>query len=398
MCQALFRFCPFPSRVSTIYAFLCISYAQFCTHALTVASLDLLLQGQRTQLNLYEDRFHKLFQDAMGNHSGMVGMGLLAGNGMITTLPLCEVESFTRFGTDENWVDKGDGMGNGSIFVTIRAVGRCKIISDDGMLQEEPYFKATVCELLDEDLALEGLKEKGNTELSGVSSPIEIASTIANNIENEMVSIANLEHKLKELESKSTSSSTAAVDDETRNVEDKTADGKDEVMNRRLVNAQLENLFMQSDSSTEGVDIETEAKANNDELEEDDDDEEDDELLEEDVDESKIDDRVAQFQKAFEDAKETDTFGYVLQTINVNDKSTIRTPKDLTAISWASFCTGQADNIQREVMKIQALDETNVLKRLQLAAAMLREEKKVLRAKLSLAGVQDSSSNEQEES
>lgn len=358
--------------------------------------LDLLLQGQRTQLNLYEDRFHKLFQDAMDNHSGMVGMGLLAGNGMITTLPLCEVESFTRFGIDENWVDKGDGMGNGSIFVTIRAVGRCKIISEDGMLQEEPYFKATVCELLDEDLALEGLKEKSSAELSGVSSAIEIASTIANNIENEMVSIANLEHKLKELESK-TSSSTAAVDDETRNDEDKTADGKDEVMNRRLVNAQLENLFMQSDSSTEGVDIETEAKANNDELEEDDDDEEDDELLEEDVDESKTDDRVAQFQKAFEDAKETDTFGYVLQTINVNDKSTIRTPKDLTAISWASFCTGQADNIQREVMKIQALDETNVLKRLQLAAAMLREEKKVLRAKLSLAGVQDSSSNEQEE-
>ena len=327
----------------------------------------------------------------------VVGMGLLAGNGMITTLPLCEVESFTRFGTDENWVDRGDGMGNGSIFVTIRAVGRCKIISEDGMLQEDPYFKATVCELLDEDLALEGLKEKGSAELSGVSTPIEIASTIANNIENEMVSIANLEHKLKELKSKTTSSSTAVVDDESTGDKDKTEDGKDEAMNRRLVNAQLENLFMQSDSSSEGVGIETEAKANNEETEEEDDDEEDDDLLEEDVDESKLD-RIAQFQKAFEDAKETDTFGYVLQTINVNDKSTIRTPKDLTAISWAAFCTGKTDNITREVMKIQALDETNVLKRLQLAAAMLREEKKVLRAKLSLAGVQDSSSNEQEES
>ena len=317
-------------------------------------------------------------------------MGLLAGNGMITTLPLCEVESFTRFGAEENWVDKGDGMGNGSIFVTIRAVGRCKIISEDGMLQEEPYFKATVCELLDEDLALEGLKEKSSTELSGVSSPIEVASTIANNIENEMVSIANLEHKLKELESKPSSSTAAVVDDSSAGDKDKTEDGKDEVMNRRLVNAQLENLFMQSDSS-EGVDIETG------EIEEDDE-EDDDDMLEEEIDESKMD-RVAQFQKAFEDAKETDTFGYVLQTISVNDKSTIRTPKDLTAISWAAFCTGKADNIQREVMKIQALDETNVLKRLQLAAAMLREEKKVLRAKLSLAGVQDSSSNnEQEES
>ena len=89
---------------------------------------DVLLQGQRTQLNLYEQRFHDLFADAMKDHSGMVSMGLLAGNGMITIMPLCEVESFSMFGADENWSDTGDGMGNGSIFVTIRCVGRCKIV------------------------------------------------------------------------------------------------------------------------------------------------------------------------------------------------------------------------------------------------------------------------------
>ena len=47
-------------------------------------------------------------------------------------------------------------------------------------------------------------------------------------------------------------------------------------------------------------------------------------------------------------------------------------------------------------MKIQALDMTNVLQRLQLAAAMLREEKKKLKAKLSLAGIKGSSGNEDE--
>eukprot|EP00573_Skeletonema_grethae_P008974 CAMPEP_0201693812 /NCGR_PEP_ID=MMETSP0578-20130828/6280_1 /ASSEMBLY_ACC=CAM_ASM_000663 /TAXON_ID=267565 /ORGANISM="Skeletonema grethea, Strain CCMP 1804" /LENGTH=64 /DNA_ID=CAMNT_0048179395 /DNA_START=178 /DNA_END=369 /DNA_ORIENTATION=+ len=64
-------------------------------------------------------------------------------------MPLCEVESFTRFGASEHWVDDGSGMGNGSIFVTIRAVGRVKIVEED-LLQEEPYIKARVVEVLDE--------------------------------------------------------------------------------------------------------------------------------------------------------------------------------------------------------------------------------------------------------
>ena len=119
----------------------------------------------------------------------MVGMGLLAGNGMITTLPLCEIESFTRLGYEENWINKNDGMGNGSIFVTIRAVGRCKIISEDGLLQEEPYMKATVMELVDEDITKSGVREKksSGSTVSGESSPIEIATLVASNIENEMV-------------------------------------------------------------------------------------------------------------------------------------------------------------------------------------------------------------------
>ena len=106
-------------------------------------------------------------------------------------------------------------------------------------------------------------------------------------------------------------------------------------------------------------------------------------------------DRVEQFRQAFENARESDTFGYVLPpTIDILSNSAtkgaaVRTAKDLAAISWAAFCTGEKNNIARDVMKIQALDMKNVLQRLQLAAAMLRDEKKKCRAKLAMAGIKD---------
>ena len=217
---------------------------------------DVLLPGQRTQLNLYERRFHDLFQDAMDNHCGMMGMGLLAGNGMITTLPLCEVESFTRFGADENWTDDGNGMGNGSIFVTIRAVGRAKIVESDGLLEEGPYMKARVVELVDEDVSLEGggsgLKERRGGDngklLNGESSPLEVASHVAGNIENLMVSLASMEHKLKVAEEEEkekneeeegkkfviNSSSGEFSEIEGGGREANVKDGEDGIMNRRI--------------------------------------------------------------------------------------------------------------------------------------------------------------------
>ena len=153
-----------------------------------------------------------------------------------------------------------------------------------------------------------------------------------------------------------------------------------------------ESLFMQD--SSEGVDIEDTATDDHD----DDDEEEDneDESADGSTDYDEKMDRVAQFQKAFENAVETDTFGY--KTIKLqSEQAAIRTPKDITAISWAAFCTGDKSNIQREVMKIQALDMTNVLQRLHLAAAMLMEEKKKLRAKMALAGIKDSDSLQSDE-
>ncbi len=147
--------------------------------------------------------------------------------------------------------------------------------------------------------------------------------------------------------------------------------------------------------SNEGVDLENTAaddESSHDNEEEDDENETDENT-----------DRMTQFYQAFESAKEADTFGYILQSTHAPDnlskqtksKQTIRNSKDLAAISWASLCTGEKNNLQRDVIKIQALDTTDILQRLQLAAAMLREEKKKWKAKLVLAGIVESGNIEE---
>ena len=326
---------------------------------------------------------------------------LLGGSGMITTMPLCEVESFTRFGATDDWVDTGNGMGNGSIFVTIRAVGRVKIVEEE-LIQEEPYIKARVVEVLDEPICLEqgsnGIKENNGSGGSGVvgeSSPVQVGSLVASTIENLMVSLSSMEHKLNKVKAATAATAAAEESNGDKNGNDKKSnDDDDKVMNKRLEAARLEELFMRD--SSEGVDLESNKDSTSNE--EDDDDEEEDDG----DDDSEILDRVAQFQEAFESAKETDNQGYILQpttttTDNLSrqkdEKVQLRSPKDLTAISWAAFCTGQNDNskesIKRQAIQIQALDMTNVIQRMQLASAMLREEQKSLKAKLALAGIQD---------
>jgi len=347
---------------------------------------DVLLLGQRTQLNLYEQRFHELFEDAMDNHCGIIGQGLLAGNGMITTLPLCEVESYTRLGAEDNWIDTGNGMGNGSIFVTIRAVSRAKIVESD-LLQEGPYMIARVVELVDEELSSED-------SLIGESSALKVSSLVASNIENLMLSLASMEHKLKAVEEKRYQERKETNDDESREV-NAVKDGEEGVMSRRIINAQLESLFMQE--SNEGVDVPSSGQEEDDAIE-DNEDEDDENALPDESDE--VIDRVAQFAAAFECAKEADTFGYIMpSTLAVPDNllskaGLSRNSKDLAGISWAAFCTGEKNNLRRDVIKIQALDMTNILKRLQLAASMLLEEKKRLKAKLALAGITDPGNTE----
>ena len=136
-----------------------------------------------------------------------------------------------------------------------------------------------------------------------------------------------------------------------------------------------------------------------------DDDEDDDDSQDNDPSEEteELIDRRTRFHTAFQNAKESDTYGYVTPSTPTSDnlsKPTIRSPKDLTALSWAAFCTAdasdltEAEELQQNVFKIQALDMTNVMMRLQLSAAMLRMEKKRLRAKLALAGMGKSENEE----
>lgn len=151
---------------------------------------DILLPGQTKQLNLYEERFHVLFDEATENHS-VIGMGLLAGAGMMTLLPLLEIESVVRLGYDEDWVSNGDGMGNGSIFVTVRAVGRARIVEE--LEQEEPYMRARVVEVVD-DGGMNGVgmvKEKSG-KVEGEATEIELGSMIAGSIETLVLNLASM--------------------------------------------------------------------------------------------------------------------------------------------------------------------------------------------------------------
>lgn len=94
---------------------------------------EVLLQGETKQLRLYEERFIELFEDCQNNHCSVVAMGLIASNGLIQTVPLAEVEAYTKV----------PGFG---IFATIRVVGRANLLK---VVQEGPYIKAVCSELTD---------------------------------------------------------------------------------------------------------------------------------------------------------------------------------------------------------------------------------------------------------
>ena len=94
---------------------------------------EALLQGETKQLRLYEERFIKLFDTVMNQHSGVVAMGLIAESGIIQTVPLCEIEAYNRM----------EGFG---IFATIRVVGRAQLVQ---VQQQEPYLQGYCLELND---------------------------------------------------------------------------------------------------------------------------------------------------------------------------------------------------------------------------------------------------------
>jgi hypothetical protein len=126
---------------------------------------EVILQGETKQLRLYEERFIDLFDYSMKHHSGMVSMGLLAESGIIQTVPLCEIEAYTRM----------EGFG---IFVTIRAVGRAQLVE---ITQQEPFLKSVCRELSDK-----------------IPPNLELPNLVASNVENFMLLLSSMEHRLSQ--------------------------------------------------------------------------------------------------------------------------------------------------------------------------------------------------------
>ena len=261
---------------------------------------DVLLQGETKNLRLYEERFIQLFDDAMDNFGGVVAMGLIAENGIIQSAPLCNIEAFNRM----------DGFG---IFVTIRVVSR---VSITGVTQGEPYIKATCKEIFDE-------VPQGDAD-------VQLLSTIAGNIENMLLTISAMEHRLK-------GALQSAGDDSLGR-------GNQDIDDDR-----------------------------------DDDYDDDDDVV--------ALDRTGRFRRAYELAKETDAQGYI-SSAEADESSENRSLQDLSAISWAAFETerlheddeqagivvgddGQLLASSDTLYRMQALASAGIMDRMKLALTCL---------------------------
>lgn len=92
---------------------------------------------------------------------------------------------------------------------------------------------------------------------------------------------------------------------------------------------------------------------------------------------------------AYDVALATDKQGYRVRT-DGNDrgeeKEKIRSPQELTALSWAAFCTELLPEADA-TMRIQALDSDDLFERLKLASILLRQKKEDVQAKMEKAGL-----------
>lgn len=260
-----------------------------------------LLQGETKQLRLYEDRFVELFDYCMENHSGIVAMGLLTESRIIQTVPLCEIEAYNRM----------EGFG---IFVTIRVVGRARL---GEITQQEPYLKGICQELSDK-----------------ITPNLEMPNLAASNIENFMLLLSSMEHKLAQ----------AAESSEEQ-------DEDDAEMQKRIQIAKMDDRFYDDlgDEEEEMMEL----------------------------------DRRGRFRQAYNVALDTDTQGYCVTT-KASDME--RSAQELTAVSWAAFCTNVLPEEDAH-FRIQALDCEDLFDRLSLGSHMLREKKNNLKERMRKAGL-----------
>jgi len=282
---------------------------------------DVLVQGETKQLCLYEDRFIKLFEKAQNEHCGMVAMGLLAENGLIQTVPLCEIEDYNA--------QMKDSLG---IFVTIRVVGRATLVE---LWQQDPYITAICTELYDETADL-SISSSLQAKYPTLQKPREeLQNLLGSSIENMMVTLSSLQHKI------------------TQQHNSRSDDKDDADMGARLKQARKLDNFLLADVDDDELDGENEII--------------DDDDFGKDIN--------GKFQKAFQQALQSDTQGYTTKTTESGERSI----QHLTAISWAAFAIPQVD----VTYKLQALDTMNLFDRLKLAMLVLREIKTDMESRVS---------------
>lgn len=286
---------------------------------------DALLQGETKELCLYEERFHLLFEKSRRDHGGVVAMGLLdPPAGILQTMPLCEIESFQTMQGDTGFETSF------SILATIRAVGRCTLVSieeDDGGTE----FLTGWCTEMCDDVSSENGQTGGGREI------LQLGNDLADKLEGVFNTIIILEKEVEQME---------------EDASDKISSEPSEATLRRI---QLEAELGLDESDDE---------------EEESDDEDDD-----------TDSFRFRFQQALESARASDMQGYRIPPPSSELEKKMRSVQELTALSWAYF---SLDLWTPDILisRLRAIEGNELCERLKLALVMMMEHRSKLRETL----------------
>lgn len=352
---------------------------------------DVLLQGETKELCLYENRFHQLFQKCQNEHEGIVAMGLMAPpDGILQIMSLCEVDSYrkmetpTAFGTDY------------SILATIRSVGRAALLQlNEG--DDLPYMVGWCAEVFDDQSSQSSSSSPSTFSFSSTSDEsidailgssrnqdtVKVANNLANKAEEMLDSLSNLEERLSlsggSASSNSSSGNTGTLED-LFNIEDDD-DEEDDVLS-----SSISDGLQISEASMRRRLLEAEL----DEMDNDEEDEEDDDDDDFDDDEA-ADNRKSRFQLAYKNAKVTDMQGYRITATDSSTEGTdARSIQELTALSWAYFCSEVEDDATNIIQyRLRALDCMDLRERLTLALVMMMEQRSKIKATLSGSSLED---------
>lgn len=205
------------------------------------------------------------------------------------------------------------------IFATLRVMGRVKL---SNLTQMEPFIVGQCTEFADD-----------------VPKSLDLPNMVADGIDNLLSEVSCLEVRLRQAQDYS--------DEQKGSKSSRSDDDSSSEMSDRMVKAALDDHFYDDSGSS-----------------------------------SSSSSRKSYYTEAYNDALACDTQGFVV-TNKAVPGTTERSAKELTAISWAIFCS---DDVKPSD-KVQALDCDKLFDRLKLAAHTLREKKNMVNAKLAIAGL-----------